>query len=426
MSKLINYDSNSPGIFRVIIIFKLGDDKSRIYIPGIQINPLNSDGTLNESVFNANIDTYPLAVWNSKPMRDAIPYDIILSGWITYEVGDTKRPIIMGYLGNSLLAADEWSGSSGGGNGSDQFYTGNGQGKELVGGRIVDALFTAYYPTSDGYSSAENRLQGGPTSATGETLDYTKFTCAVPHTPYVDKSLEIAYGTNIMVMDTGSSQDGIVYRANDCGSAITVENGVYHFDLLMKDRDTAYAWGRRNGKAMIGGTLKEKAISGNGININGWIYPLSQKHTLNPTTDGRAFGASRSNGARAHAGIDLIVPPGVKVYSCTDGIVDYIDNAFYAGTACVVVKNKDGSWINYGEISSNVRVGQSLKKGDVIGTVKANNSSGASMLHFETYIGDSSGNVLVNNGSYKHVPQKTYKRRCDLSDPTFVINLPMK
>ena len=48
------------------------------------------------------------------------------------------------------------------------------------------------------------------------------------------------------------------------------------------------------------------------------------------------------------------------------------------------------------------------------------------MLHFETYKGDFDSNVLNNNGnSYLYVPNKNYKRRVDLLDPSYVVELPM-
>ena len=117
---LINTDSSLSGIFRVIIIYKVGDEKSRVYIPGQVVNPLNSDGTLNEAVFEKNKLVYPLAIWNSKPMRDLIPEDKVIPGWIVYESGDIKMPVIMGYLGKGLDMADEWSIEVVGGNSSTE------------------------------------------------------------------------------------------------------------------------------------------------------------------------------------------------------------------------------------------------------------------------------------------------------------------
>lgn len=161
--------------------------------------------------------------------------------------------------------------------------------------------------------------------------------------------------------------------------------------------------------------------------IKGYCYPLSSKHTADPTSGGRAFGASRDNGNRAHAGIDLIVAPGVEVIACTSGEVSYISYNFFAGTDAIVIKNNDGTWMTYGECKplDGISIGTKVTKGQIIGTIIANNSKGTSMLHFEAYKGDSTGNVLTSNGTYKHVPQKNYKRRSDLCDPTFVKDLPL-
>lgn len=161
------------------------------------------------------------------------------------------------------------------------------------------------------------------------------------------------------------------------------------------------------------------------ISTNEYIYPLSQKHTLDPFSGRRYFGASRDDGKRAHAGIDLIVPENVDVIAAMDGEVDYICQNFFAGTDAVAIKNSDGTWFNYAELKPKVSIGQKIIKGQVIGTVIANNSSGASMLHFEAYKGDYDSNVLNNNGSYLYVPNKNYERRADLIDPSFVVNLPM-
>ena len=150
---LLNSDSNLSGVYRVVIIYKVGDIMSHIFVPGRVVNPLNADGTLNEDVYQENISVYPEAVWNSPPMRDLIPRDIVLPGWVIYECGDEKRPIIMGYLGRALDTADEWAieiqynyvygsgfddGSSGGGGYIDETgsYVEGGGG---TGNSIVDA-----------------------------------------------------------------------------------------------------------------------------------------------------------------------------------------------------------------------------------------------------------------------------------------------
>lgn len=116
---------------------------------------------------------------------------------------------------------------------------------------------------------------------------------------------------------------------------------------------------------------------------------------------------------------------GTDVIAMTDGTVHYISYNFYGGTDAVIVHNSDGTYFNYAEIRPKVSTGQQVKKGQVIGTVIANNKTGAAMLHFEAYKGDYDSNVLINNGTYKYVTQKLYYRRADLIDPSFVVNLPM-
>ena len=108
-----------------------------------------------------------------------------------------------------------------------------------AGGTIVKALFTAYYP-------ANNALEGGYLDAQGNRLDPSKHTCAAPPS--------VPFGTKITVRDTGTSLDGTTYTVNDRGGAIQIENGVYHFDLLMSSNAECNRWGRKNGSAIIGGS----------------------------------------------------------------------------------------------------------------------------------------------------------------------------
>lgn len=107
------------------------------------------------------------------------------------------------------------------------------------GGTIVKALYTAYYP-------ANNALEGGYLDAQGNRLDPSKKTCAAPPS--------VPFGTKITVRDTGTSLDGTTYTVNDRGGAIQIENGVYHFDLLMSSNAECNRWGRKNGSAIIGGS----------------------------------------------------------------------------------------------------------------------------------------------------------------------------
>ena len=115
-------------------------------------------------------------------------------------------------------------------------YTGSGGSGSAT--NTVKAMFTAYYP-------ANNAMEGGFLDAMGNPLDTSKRTCAAPPS--------VPFGTKVTVQGTGTSLDGVTYTVNDRGGAIQIENGVYHFDLLMRTNEECNAWGVKYGTAIIGG-----------------------------------------------------------------------------------------------------------------------------------------------------------------------------
>ena len=122
----------------------------------------------------------------------------------------------------------------------------------VSGGKEVNAEFTAYYP-------ANNSMQGGFLDAMGNKLNPNKLTCACPKS--------VPFKTKIQVKNTGTDRDNLVYTCTDRGGAIVIDsNGVYHIDLLMKDKKSALAFGRRKGKALIGVEVSETTSSSNGVN----------------------------------------------------------------------------------------------------------------------------------------------------------------
>ena len=97
--------------------------------------------------------------------------------------------------------------------------------------RKIPANITAYYPSNEG-------LEGGYFDALGKLLNPDHNTCACPSC--------IPFHTMIKIGGTGTKYDNQVYECLDRGSAIVVdEDGVYHIDLLMHDKEEANAFGRR-------------------------------------------------------------------------------------------------------------------------------------------------------------------------------------
>lgn len=137
-------------------------------------------------------------------------------------------------------------------------------GSTVVGGKEVNAEFTAYYP-------ANTTLQGGYYDAQGNKLNPKNLTCASPK--------EVAFGTKIQVKGTGTSRDNIVYKTTDRGGAIVIKSdGTYRFDLLMATKEEAYAFGRRKGKAIIGVDVIESTVSENANTIGAKLVAEAKKH----------------------------------------------------------------------------------------------------------------------------------------------------
>lgn len=146
---------------------------------------------------------------------------------------------------NEMDASEQEESSTSSSGGSDSYSSG----VSVTGGTEYPAEFTAYYPSND-------PMQGGYKDAMGNTLDPSKLTCAAPK--------EVAFNTKIQVLGTGTDRDLLVYKVTDRGGAIKIVNGVYKIDLLMKDRTTAYAFGRRKGKVKIGVTESVSSSGGSG------------------------------------------------------------------------------------------------------------------------------------------------------------------
>jgi murein DD-endopeptidase MepM/ murein hydrolase activator NlpD len=150
------------------------------------------------------------------------------------------------------------------------------------------------------------------------------------------------------------------------------------------------------------------------------VYPLPIIEEQNYHYGGIRFGASRDDGARTHAGCDLIAPPGTPVYAVAGGtVVQVPKKAFFQNTYTVVIEHS-GFTIRYCELDEkrNVVEGQYVPEGTLIGTIGRNNK-GRGMLHLEMYRGDRTGPFSQpGNKKYDNVAEKSYQRRRDLMDPT--------
>ena len=115
---LINNSVGNGGIYRAIAF--RGTEDTRVYIPGLHNQDIfGEDGTVSMEKYEPIKHMFPEIQWASIQMGE-LSGTGPLSCWVSFENGDIKRPILLGYLGNTLMnaAGGGVSGSSSGGGSS--------------------------------------------------------------------------------------------------------------------------------------------------------------------------------------------------------------------------------------------------------------------------------------------------------------------
>jgi len=90
---------------------------------------------------------------------------------------------------------------------------------------------------------------------------------------------------------------------------------------------------------------------------------------------------------RQHNGMDFTAPTGTDVYVTGDGIVEKVVIAYHGFGKHIVINHGFGFHTLYAHLSAfNVKEGQKVKRGDVIGAVGNTGKSTASHLHYEVHV----------------------------------------
>ncbi len=126
---------------------------------------------------------------------------------------------------------------------------------------------------------------------------------------------------------------------------------------------------------------------------------ISAKPAVTPVrglfTSGFGYRSDPFTGRRAfHRGIDIVAPAGKEVYATGDGIVTRAGRAQGLGNA-VFISHGFGYSTRYGHMSRIIsRVGQKVKRGDVIGLVGSSGRATGTHVHYEVHVDGRAANPL--------------------------------
>lgn len=85
-----------------------------------------------------------------------------------------------------------------------------------------------------------------------------------------------------------------------------------------------------------------------------------------------------------HSGIDFAAPIGTEIYATGDGVVEKIENSFHGYGMSIVIDHGFGYKTLYAHLSAfKVRLGQKIKRGDIIGAVGNTGLSTGPHIHYE-------------------------------------------
>ncbi len=174
----------------------------------------------------------------------------------------------------------------------------------------------------------------------------------------------------------GNTLSGLAQRW--CGSAsryvnLAAGNGIANPNRIypgQKIKLTCSAPARTTGNTASRSTTRTTNVPS-----SGWMSPLA-KYSLT-SCFGMRWGS-------LHAGIDMAAPTGTPIRAAHAGVVTKAGWVWHGYGISVVLSNGGGVWTHYAHQSRlNVRVGQSVAAGQVIGYVGATGDVTGPHLHFE-------------------------------------------
>ena len=159
--------------------------------------------------------------------------------------------------------------------------------------------------------------------------------------------------------------------------------------------DVEYINGVETGRTTVSAkvlqnVINEKIVQGTKIsgssNLTAGGAALKGLNFIWPLNGGRLNSRYGMRWGRMHYGVDILAPYGTSTYAAEDGVV--ILSRWYSGFGnCVIIDNGNGVNTLYGHASKLlVKVGQKVKKGEVISLVGSTGNSFGNHCHFEVRV----------------------------------------
>jgi murein DD-endopeptidase MepM/ murein hydrolase activator NlpD len=177
-------------------------------------------------------------------------------------------------------------------------------------------------------------------------------------------------------------------------------------DVLSKE---AYIQAKSYDEVMKMALNKEKLVASMPA-----IMPISNK-SLKGTASGWGFRIHPIYKIKMfHYGMDFTAPVGTKIYATGDGVVKEVESEYGGFGKYVVIDHGFGYETLYGHMSKfNVRVGERVKRGSVIGYVGNSGTSTGPHVHYEVH----RNSVPVNPQNYyfKDLNAREYDKMVSIS-----------
>ena len=117
---------------------------------------------------------------------------------------------------------------------------------------------------------------------------------------------------------------------------------------------------------------------------------------------------------KMHYGVDFSAPQGTPIYATGDGVIDKVKKSYTGYGHHVIIDHGFGYKTLYGHMSKfNVRKGQKVKRGEIIGYVGNSGKSTAPHCHYEVHINGKAINPV--NYFYKDLNPTEYEEILRLS-----------